>query len=446
MHVLLHPLLVTCLAFAPPRAAVSWHATLDAALADAAARNVPLVVAVNMDGERANDEAVKTLYRDPRIVELLGHCAPLFVSTGNHAPMGPCPRAGGPVTCEEHRAAEKAVRAAYLKRSADGGYVAPEHLFVAPDGKILLSVPYQVNAAELEWCLVTAIRRLDPGYSFPPRAGARAPKRLVLDGVAATGMEDDGPPDRKELESLLAEVRSAPLHQVDPAKIVRLLRSPDKKAIDFATATLGSKLATRDDRLTAMLRTIGRVSPPEYHAVVAPFVTDERDDVRAEALVALEQLANVKSLPSLMKAWKKEGAAAVRRELIRAIASCGRADAAASKLVLELAAGDDDQGLRTAALLGTVHLEDRPKARAAAIAATTAAGSRSLRYAAAHALAVTRELENGPPLQAAAETETDLELRAAFAAAIRVFEGRPASDLDGFLEAFCAERIPRERR
>src|SRR5206468_1736167 len=133
-------------------------------------------LAVNMDGERANERMVEKVYRDKAIVALAASTLNLVASAAEHAPLDrTCPRFAG-LHCLDHRRIDTAVRDQILKPDSQGFVIAPQHVFLDPEGKVILSVPYEITVPELEWCFVTALRAVDPQCKAAMSPGARPPK------------------------------------------------------------------------------------------------------------------------------------------------------------------------------------------------------------------------------------------------------------------------------
>lgn len=428
-------------------AGITWQGSLDAALADAKVKKGPVFIAVNMDGERANDEMVAVHYKDPRIATLAAKCASLFASVDDHSGDKSCKRCGGPVTCVEHRAVEKVVRAKYLKSLAGGGYVAPEHVFLDGDGKILLSVPYRITLGELEWCFVAAIKAVDPSFEWKLSDEARPPRRLVNGGVAeAEGEGTQKAPTKKEVDEILAELAKSKKFFDKLDLVFRLLRSNDKRAIDFFEGLLANRLPNREDGLLELLRAIGRVSPTEYAPLIVPFLEDDRPAVKSQSIVTLELLANPKALSPLTKAWKAEKEIVFKKDLIRAIASCGAKDSAAQKLVLSEIATNKEPLLRASAMLGAEHLLDKKGVSAAIDASLTQPQVAELRFAAGYVVAALRDPSKRATLEAAAGSETDAAVKPALAACLAALDGKPLASLDVYLRSLCQSDLPRDRQ
>lgn len=441
---------------------IAWHASVDEAFAAALERKAPVFVAINMDGERANDEAVETLYREKTIVDLAGLTAPLFASRFDHdGGDRSCRRAPGSTTCDAHRAIEKEIRKRYLMDQGDQ-VIAPQHLWLAPDGTVLLSVPYRVSEGELEWCFVEALKRLDPSFSRALSPSARAPKRLLVGGVRQ-GAEDGAGPvlSKKEVLALIEELKKIPprelMDRVDD--IVNVLRSDEKAAIDYVDGLLsaggggagrggrgpGAGLAgLLVQRKVRLLQSIGRLSPPAYHEIVEPLLGDDAPELRANAAVTLELLAAPKSLGALTKAWKKEEDPTVRRELARAIGSCGRDGKGESTLRKAWDSRREDVQVRASAVVGVGHLEDRDAVLEVARSALFAADP-EVRVAAACVVGVRREEGLRAVLEEVRGSEADEGVKKAFDAALEALKGGDAGPLETFLREATGSDLPRDR-
>ncbi|MBI4878221.1 MAG: HEAT repeat domain-containing protein [Planctomycetes bacterium] len=430
--------------------AIPWQPSAEGALALAASERRPVFIAVNMDGERANDQMVAVHYQDPVIAKLAQKTVNLFASRFDHGSgEGPCPRCGV-IPCARHMEVERAVRGKWVAEAADGTVVAPQHVFLDAAGKVILSVPYQVTVGELEWCFVTAIRKLDPEFPWTLSQKARAPRRLVMEGVAEEeAAAQPLPPDKKELAEIFERLRTTGRGEVDRGTIEdvsRLLLSEDKKAIEYVQSWMNSRFlgGNRPGRLTEVIHAIGRTSPPVWWEVVEPFLGDHRIEVRREAAVALEQLAEPKSLGALTKQWKKEKEVDAQKELIRAIAAVGCAEQKAIKLATDQARKADEQVLRVNALIGCAALEDRETVLPLLRDSLADEGG-GVRAAAAYVIAVRREEELKKLLEDTALMEADAAVKEALERALEVLGGGREERLRPILAKFAHSDIPRDR-
>jgi hypothetical protein len=430
------------------RGGIEWEAGYEQARERAKSSRMPVFIAVNMDGERANDAMVRDVYPDPLIVALSRHTVNLFASAADHGfDDAPCRRAGN-VSCSVHRAVDKAVRREVLLADESSHVIAPQHVFLSPDGAVLISVPYQVTAAELEWCFVEALRAVDPASPKRASAAARAPRRLLVGKVAPPDADAASapPPTAEEVEEILDRLNRGERPWEMRDDIARLLRSDDERVESAISSLLSSRFATRQGARAQLLHSIGRLSPAEFWHVVAPWLDDPDVAVRREAAVALEQLAAPKASSALLKRFGKEKDAAVRADLVRAIAACGPDQKKSVGLVLEQARKAREDGVRTNAVIGAAHLADAVAVIDLARAAL-ADPLPSIRVAGAYIAAIRREKDLLAPLEQLALLESDASLKEAYEQCLEVLRGAAdAATLDAVLRRNGGSDIPRDRR
>ncbi|MCH2107116.1 MAG: hypothetical protein MK291_10790, partial [Planctomycetes bacterium] len=182
-HPLSHAALAAAILSAPLTAGdIKWQGDYEAVLATAAAESRVVFVAVNMVGERANERMLKDVYTEKKIEELAELTLNVVASNCWQEGASAC-KAFKPLSLEELRELDVRIRGEVLRPDDQGYVVAPQHVFLSPDGGVILSVPYEVTIHELEWCFVTAIQSLDPEADVAMSSKARAPKRLILGDV-----------------------------------------------------------------------------------------------------------------------------------------------------------------------------------------------------------------------------------------------------------------------
>ncbi|HEX5050539.1 MAG TPA: hypothetical protein VFZ65_02090 [Planctomycetota bacterium] len=119
---------------------VEWQRSLADALAVQKATGLPLLIAVNMDGEVFNERFANTTYKDPEFITSTRGYVCVVASPDRHTERDydalgnrvECPRFPG-CTCSEHINIEPELFARYF----NGNRNAPRHVGVSPDGKIL---------------------------------------------------------------------------------------------------------------------------------------------------------------------------------------------------------------------------------------------------------------------------------------------------------------------
>jgi len=438
----------------PARASIAWQGDWDAALALAKAENRPVMLAVNMDGERANDTLAEDTYEDKMIRALAEGVVALPASGFDHG-SGTCSRFGE-VSCAEHQAIDKKARAEVLPAGPDGAVIAPQHVFLDGDGKVLMSVAYGITADELAWCLVTARLKVDPDADVRMPADARAPRRLVMERVAAVDEETVRPLTEEELEEVLTSLRSGSLRGMDLVdEIIKLLATDHPDAIDAMRAQLlQSQRAAAGRREGAaervaeqrrlMVRRIGELSPVSYWEAVAALLTDNDLGLRAEAAVALEQLAAPEAAKELRTRLSKEKDAEALIAIVRALGTCGADDSGARKKLLGVA-DEDDARLRRNALYALGQMAG-DKSVAKRLGEALQAGDPGDRRAAALGLAFARDTSMREGLAQAREEAADgTPLRGTLDRVLSVLDGGDLEIIREEILAVCGDTIPRRR-
>lgn len=160
-----------------------WFRDFDAALAESARSQRPLLIAFNADlgGESANHEAAFGVYRDDKLVRALADAVAVVASADDHrSGDGFCSRFGH-VACDDHRAIEKRARRHLFGEQEST--IAPQHVVLLPDGTVAWHRLYAVSAGELVRALDDATRQWK--RSSRSRAGAHADRfRKLLAGAA----------------------------------------------------------------------------------------------------------------------------------------------------------------------------------------------------------------------------------------------------------------------
>lgn len=472
---------------APAGGGLTWDRVYEDALARAQIEDRVIFVAVNMDGERANDRMADVVYENSLIRRLSESTVNLVASAATHSKSGKTCRRFGELTCEEHRRVDISVREKVLEPSEEGYVVAPQHVFLDPAGEVLLSVPYEITVPELEWCFVTALTAFDPSASVKMSSSARPPRRLIMGDVLNMSNSTEQPPTREEALELIEEVRRGLLGGGERRRALqRIMMADEREAIEFITAELrrgtgrgrgggggggrgggagglgggglgGSQENQRDpnERLAQTLRQIGTISPPSYWEVVAEYATSSSTRVRSEVPVALEQLGAPAALKVIRTARRKEKDSDIAKNWLRALASCGPADSKVRKTLLKQAGlkekGAKEDLLRTNAIvsLGLLTRSDEVDERLVELLEDEQGADRS---AAALAMGITRNVEWKETLEAvltqqeqAQEDEQDEELLGTCRAAVQALEDGDLGSLRRSLRGIAGDGIDRER-
>ena len=453
----------------PSAPEIAWRESFPDTMSAAAEQKQVVLLAVNMDGERANDRMAKEVYSDSTIVELSQRVLPLVASVHAHSSEGKVCARFGTVTCAQHQKVDIAARSEVLKPDEEGFVVAPQHVLLGPDGKVILSVPYEISAEELEWCIVTALLTVDPESDVRLSRKARAPQRLILGDVLAGAVASEiAPVTREEALELITRLKKGTLSWADRERAVRRLSTADEKeAREYILSLLRSNLGggrgagggpggggaggggrggggDGEDRRILLLRWIGFASPASYWEVCNEFLGSGERAMQLEAIVAFEQLAAKEALPALQAQLRREKDPIVVKKLLRAIGTSGRDDRNARTTLIKQAGQERTPVLAVNALLGlgslTAHADIQTVLREALTGEPV-----PQRIAAALAMAFTRDAEWLGVLREQLATEPPAELVTALNAAIAVLEGGPLSGLRDVVSKVAEDTLPRPR-
>ncbi|MHC4379890.1 MAG: HEAT repeat domain-containing protein [Planctomycetota bacterium] len=455
-----------------PEASITWETDFDAAFATAVERDTIVFLAVNMDGERANDTAAKKLYVDRKILPLFAQSVNLVASRFEHSTGDACPRFEG-VSCAEHQKVDIKARSQVLKPGPTGDVIAPHHVFLDKHGTVLLSVPYEISARELEWCFATAMNKAYPEMGFPEPKGARAPRRLVMDGVVDGESAGIRPLSEEELEITLKRIRATKSFRDRATDVFSLIATDHPDAIeavsrDLNTAGLGEAWRGRGggafgggeggggeeeggtDRITeariSLIHRIGVYSPPSYWVAIVPQLESEKVILRHETAVALEQLAAKDAIKAIKAALKDEEDENVRRCLMRAFGTSGPEDATARKELSKAAKSKKEPVVRLNALFGLSGQLDAKKVEKQ-LQKVLKDGPADQRQAVILGIAFARNSALEPLLAAMEEAPDGLDPAtvSAMEAARKVLDGENLATLKAQIASLLGDTIERER-
>ncbi len=425
---------------------IAWRSDFDAALASAKESGQVLFLALNMDGEKANDRAAEDVYHDKAVVALTESTVNLIGSRFEHG-SSTCKRFGV-VECGQHQQIEKKIRLQVLQAPPEADIVAPQHIWLSPAGEVLLSVPYELPVPQLLWCFVTALNKADPELKMTMPRSAKVPRRLIMDGTLEPGEGASAipPMSRMEIIATIRAIRAGMRGESKTKALLRMVSTDDELAIEFIGLEFGdARLGRRPEQLVRYLRAIGVVSPPGYWVAIEDFLNHPDEEVRNEAAVALEQLAAPKSVKKLRAALGREKDTQVRKNMLRAIGVAGAEDKSARTLLLRAwrDRGKDALQARNALLVLGLHATDK-KAMAAIEEALVDSDAR-MRQAAALGLAFARSVDQAPRLRQALEVEKDSESLGVLERCIQVLEGGKLALIAADYARSGKDTIPRTR-
>ena len=221
-----------------PGVRVAWQRSLADALALQTKTGLPLMIAVNMDGEVFNDRFAATTYKDPGFVASTRGYICVIASPDRHTESDydalgnriECPRFGS-CTCSEHINIEPEL----FRRYFDGKRNAPRHVGVNPAGEVMFD-------RFLDRRMQTAIDAVAKNRGDRPAAHLQAPKSVEemfrrRDAMARSILEqryrDADKTDRRNLLERAAKAKN------DPVDLLRMgLRDPDGDLVGLAATAL----------------------------------------------------------------------------------------------------------------------------------------------------------------------------------------------------------------
>lgn len=425
---------------------IEWSTSLEAGRQAAEAESKVIFVAVHMPGERANERMATDVYTDKDIEELAERTVNVFsMSMGAYQEHGTRVKHG--LSDDQLRRLDIDVRAEVLKPDAEGFVVAPQHVFLKPDGEVILSVPYEMTKGELEWCFVRALTAVDPENAPKASSDAKPPKRLIQSGVIEGSDEAIGATAAtlEEVREIIAELQKSRRVEGRDGKIKRLLTADEDEARDYITKELRGGGRRSDNRKETMIRDIGRRSPAAWWEVVVEFTEHNEISVREEVSACLEVLASEDARKDIKKALSKEKDVRMQGMWVRALASCGPADKSTRKSVLKEAGRDKDPIRHANAVLALGYLApDEEILEALKETLQDKDTTKSVKVAAVCALAMTREEGAKELLTPLAEAEGG-DLQDVAKAAIQVLEGGDLTPLGPHVDLACGDSVRRER-
>lgn len=432
-----------------PPPGITWQTTFAVALEKAKNEQRPVFLAVVLDGEHGSERLVRELYRDKDVVALTELCSNVIASAGRHGRSEKsCGRFAG-IACDDHVNLHAFALEKHLKSNDEGEIAYPQHVFFDAEGRVLFSVPFDIEREELLWCLATAIARVNPNLAGAMHAEARVPRRLILDGVHDPARDDTPlrPLTKSEVQELVAELRRGRFEPGAFEKIRRLVRSSEPEAIEHCKQSINSPFMNfGENRLRKMfIRSIGDLSPPEYWEVVFPLATHPDVGVRNESLVALEQLGAREAAAELRSIQKKIEEPLPAKNLLRALGTCGADDGASQKLLLRATRSEKDLTLRNNAILAVGSLEPTTAVEKA-LAKLLEDDATTVRIAAACAMGLSRMARFASLLERRLSEEKNPEVKAMLEGSIAVLHGRaPLASLEATVTKIGKDEIPRAR-
>ncbi|MFQ5503588.1 MAG: HEAT repeat domain-containing protein [Planctomycetota bacterium] len=276
-----------------------WEGSLEMALARARRLVRPVMIAIHSPEEKTCHRMLKKTYEQPEIRSLLREMVCVPACKGSFGAIESGPRRGKSVvfrtvTAEEHAAVEEEVRRRYLGGSET--LVLPQHLFLDPDGNLVLRKAGLVKPKPFRTLLRRALRHVDPdweGRKMPAPEGEDA-GRVPLAGLFSA--------DENERRASVMQL----LGGGDKSRVLSLYRQLN----ETSTKILILEASWRGD--------MEWISP-----LVREALGEKDAELRSRAAVTAELSGNEDLVDDLIGVASREKDEDVLCELLRAIGGCG---------------------------------------------------------------------------------------------------------------------------
>ena len=341
--------LLTSLLLATSVGDITWEKDYAPARARAQEEGRILFVSVLADDEARAEQFWDDVYSDRRVRAFSEETVNLVACLdAQEKKRCSCAREAG-LSRDEARYLETAIRDELLAKNSAGIVASPQHLWFSPAGELLQCVVFEMTADEMVWCFVNARRRAGLKHDPMPE-GLRAPLRLLTrEPYTPTDGDTHGRAlTSAEVKQELKAMRASMWGVGQAASFVRLAFTDDKDAQEYVYKELQSGVATWGGSavIVGALHTMGLVAPASGWEIFEYYADHKEARVRNECAVGLEQLGASDGLKIIKKMLRKEKDEGVKKNWLRALASCGRSTSAVRKQMLGLADRERDTALK----------------------------------------------------------------------------------------------------
>lgn len=295
---------------------IVWERDFDTAFARAAETHRPVLIAIMKDGEIGCTRMLEDVYRRREIIDATADFIMLPCSKYEHSPvravvngveMETCPVFPG-VACGDHRKNETEMRARF--QSSDT-VIAPQHLVVDAERRILTRRVYEMRASEMVAFLADGRRvaglEAKVAAESAPAAGASPP------AAAEPALDPAG-------RMLLDRILTGSVPEKEQATR-EFLRDGDASRARILVASL-PKLRSLEERC-AVVRAAGYRDCAHAAPEMVPLLAAKEPILRNSAVVTLEEMENDAAAPHLLALREKEKDAEIQKDIVRALGPCG---------------------------------------------------------------------------------------------------------------------------
>lgn len=431
-----------------PAPSIVWENDWEAARSRAAEEGRPIFVALTHADEGRSERHLRDVYPDKGVVRAAEAWICVAACGSDHGKKK-CPAFKG-LTCIEHQRIDAALIEQGVVATNEGGIrTSPQHLWLAPDGALLLSVPLELTADEARWCFAAAEFLIDRASSPDFPEDARPPRRLLLGERhrPVNGDERGRGLTRDETSEALKTMRVATWSEEMLATWIALSFTDDRRAVESIATGLGSGALTWNgvERLNDALRGIGNYSPLDYASILVDHTKHGDASVRRNAAVGLEQMGTPEAVKALQHGLSREEDPAARVAFARALGACGFANKAARRALLKEVRRAEPGPFRNAVVIALGWSEPDDDVRAL-LTAGLASEDADERLAAACACALSRDRSWLSPVEKAREASEDPRETEVLSAVLDVLDLRATlRRLQPTVERLTEDRAERPR-
>ncbi|MFT6831755.1 MAG: hypothetical protein ACJAZN_001922 [Planctomycetota bacterium] len=414
------------LAATPTGQKAEWTAEIEAALERAAVERRVVMLALGEVGEGRSDLHLKEVYRSKTVAPYLEQFVNVAAWSFDPEERDDAPDIGGMVP-GHHIGNREAIKGRWVSPNESGVIALPQHLWLSPDGELLLSCPWEIDADEFAWCSDEALRRAE--VEERPELGddARPPRRLLLGETFRVLDEDKLGRGLKpqELEDVLKKLKKRFMTMGDRAEVTQILFTDDDDAVDFMEKQLGlwdMGGAGTGGVVDLTVGLVGLVSPASYLPVLEAQAGDNRESRRQQVAIAYENIGSPDGLKAIKRAWKKEKDEATRADWARAMGASGRGEKSVAKVLIRASQKEKSARVRHSSMIGLGHVVPEPSALEFLLD-TAEKGGGFEREAAILALGLGRVRDARPMLAKIKEQDLADTTKAAVDAALAVLDG-----------------------
>lgn len=261
---------------------------------------------------------------------------------------------------EDSSAMASKVRELLLQGKHRDFLVAPQAVFLKPDGKVHAAVPGAMTRGQLEWAWARALGSWQKAAPKGPRSDACLPSDHYFEGEAKAWSKLQAPPPPDKMAGYLEAAEKASTFMRLYKQGLPLARSADPRALKVYGNTLGM---CKEDSRMQFLERVAIFSPSEYGEIVARFLKLGSAAHRIAVCDTLCKLRSPAASAELLKQIrKKQPAPAVRHAMLRALVHSDPGNRRIGNLI-KRGLRSREAGDRVQALLACERLERRADAQ-----------------------------------------------------------------------------------